>query len=1217
MKILGVRFLNLNSLKGEHEIRFDQPPLSDAGLFAITGPTGAGKTTILDAITVGLYGLVHRHNHDRPLDLMTRHTAESYAEVEFEANGRSYRSKWSLRRSRGKTDGKLQPVHMELCDLAEDRLLDLKPSEVPDKVAEISGLDYSQFLRSVMLSQGDFARFLKAKDTERSSLLEKITDTGVYSDLSRFAFEKAKTERLKAEELERQLQAHHLLPEEERQACENNLRELEQQHQSLKREEDTLKQQLAWLGQLQTLQAREDRLRQDLNRLQEEQEHLQPDFRRLEQHEQARRFQPQLTQITYTGSTVQQITGRLAELEQRLPLLEVERAQFQTAATEAQQAQEAQEAALRQLEPLLEQVLQADSEITSHRNQFARDRQAFQELEQTLQTEEKELQQHQTRLQEITRQGQELAKWLKENERDQEMRENLQTFREILRDLKAVEAQGQRLEQEKKEKKQELAAEEQKQARLQEQEKKLQEKHSAYQEQRKEKLDQLQTLLAGQEVEALEKAAETLPERLHRLSRQHDLALRFARAYQERQDLLLRQQQHATTLETINQDLASRQQEYRQANEHLVTLQKVVEQQARIQELEASRHLLRPDEACPLCGSAHHPFVESHYVSTLSEEEAKRDAQQQRVETLQAGLSQLQVRLSNLQQQLSADEGHLLRLNQDLDQLRAGFLALNQELQAAHQITEPEQLAGLMQAQEQALTALQKTLGQVRSLTRENDLLGQEHQLVREELLKVQGQLAQTAHLGQGLRQRLLTLAEEGQDLYEQRQNHIILARSFCTSKGAGFEPEKRAEILHAFEKRCDRYQQVERERDGLREPYLEAKAEGQRLEKQVGKIREALEQRKEELKKAHEHLEQLKAGRQALFGEQDPAAVRQQVQQELKRKTLLAQEAQANLLRKEQELQEQHRRQKECQTEHEQNTSLLEELRQALLQALQPEGIATLEALGQMLLQQDEATRLTNLQQQTQKDLIRQRTSLSDVEHQLLETTALSLTTLPEEELQEQLDRASNELTELLTQRGRLQQRLAQDDHQREEHRTLAGQLHTQQQVSRRWEALSSLIGSADGTRFSRFAQGLTLARLVELANRHLLKLNDRYRILKSPEQDLELQIVDTYQAEAVRPMNTLSGGESFLVSLALALGLSDLAGRRTQIRSLFIDEGFGTLDADTLDTAISTLENLQADGKTIGIISHVEALKERIATQIRVRRLAGGVSKVEVSGG
>lgn len=203
-----------------------------------------------------------------------------------------------------------------------------------------------------------------------------------------------------------------------------------------------------------------------------------------------------------------------------------------------------------------------------------------------------------------------------------------------------------------------------------------------------------------------------------------------------------------------------------------------------------------------------------------------------------------------------------------------------------------------------------------------------------------------------------------------------------------------------------------------------------------------------------------------------------------------------------------------------------------------------------------------------------------------------------------------------LIAQRARIQQLLEQDAAQRAKNKELARQLQTQQLVCNRWNQLAELIGSADGNKFSRFAQGLTLARLVELANRHLLKLNDRYRILKSSEEDLELLIIDTYQAEAVRPMNTLSGGESFLVSLALALGLSDLAGRRTQINSLFIDEGFGTLDAETLDAAISTLENLQASGKMIGIISHVEALKERIVTQIRVQKKAGGVSKVEVIG-
>jgi exonuclease SbcC len=128
------------------------------------------------------------------------------------------------------------------------------------------------------------------------------------------------------------------------------------------------------------------------------------------------------------------------------------------------------------------------------------------------------------------------------------------------------------------------------------------------------------------------------------------------------------------------------------------------------------------------------------------------------------------------------------------------------------------------------------------------------------------------------------------------------------------------------------------------------------------------------------------------------------------------------------------------------------------------------------------------------------------------------------------------------------------------------------------------------------------------------LLRLSDRYSILKSPEKDLDLQIVDSYQADVVRPMSTLSGGESFLVSLALALGLSDLASRKVQINSLFIDEGFGTLDADTLDVAISALENLQANGKTIGIISHVEALKERIGTQIQVSKQPGGSSKIKI---
>ena len=148
------------------------------------------------------------------------------------------------------------------------------------------------------------------------------------------------------------------------------------------------------------------------------------------------------------------------------------------------------------------------------------------------------------------------------------------------------------------------------------------------------------------------------------------------------------------------------------------------------------------------------------------------------------------------------------------------------------------------------------------------------------------------------------------------------------------------------------------------------------------------------------------------------------------------------------------------------------------------------------------------------------------------------------------------------------------------------------------------------------RFAQSLTLRQLIGLANEHLQGLSERYRLVAAAGDELDLRIVDLYQANTERPMESLSGGESFLASLALALGLSELASRHHPIDSLFIDEGFGTLDAGTLEIALAALENLRTRGKTIGVISHVEAMKERLTTQVRVHRRAGGVGSLEIVG-
>ena len=162
------------------------------------------------------------------------------------------------------------------------------------------------------------------------------------------------------------------------------------------------------------------------------------------------------------------------------------------------------------------------------------------------------------------------------------------------------------------------------------------------------------------------------------------------------------------------------------------------------------------------------------------------------------------------------------------------------------------------------------------------------------------------------------------------------------------------------------------------------------------------------------------------------------------------------------------------------------------------------------------------------------------------------------------------------------------------------------------RWDDLHLLIGSADGKKFRNFAQGLTFEMMTVHANRQLRKMTDRYLLIRDPSQPLELNVIDNYQAGEIRSTKNLSGGESFIVSLALALGLSQMASRNVRVDSLFLDEGFGTLDDEALETALSTLGGLHQEGKLIGVISHVTALKERIGTQIQVTPGTGGRSNL-----
>ncbi|NVB83893.1 MAG: hypothetical protein HOV81_36295, partial [Kofleriaceae bacterium] len=161
----------------------------------------------------------------------------------------------------------------------------------------------------------------------------------------------------------------------------------------------------------------------------------------------------------------------------------------------------------------------------------------------------------------------------------------------------------------------------------------------------------------------------------------------------------------------------------------------------------------------------------------------------------------------------------------------------------------------------------------------------------------------------------------------------------------------------------------------------------------------------------------------------------------------------------------------------------------------------------------------------------------------------------------------------------------------------------------------LGQVIGSHDGKLFRSFAQSLTLDGLLAVANSHLEELAPRYQLERVPKHDLELQVIDRDLGDEIRSVQTLSGGESFLVSLALALGLSSMSAHDVRVRTLLIDEGFGTLDPATLDTALAVLDALQATGRQVGVISHVPALVERVGAHVRVSPKGGGRSEVVVA--
>ncbi|WP_046244679.1 AAA family ATPase [Hymenobacter terrenus] len=1227
MKIISVRFANLNSLPGPFLIRFDETPLADTGLFAITGPTGAGKSTLLDAISVGLYGRVPRH--DRQVgEMVSRHAKDAFSEVEFEVHETNadtgivdrvrYRSRWEVKRkTRGEDKGSLNADAMTLVMSPSNVAVISGKEAVPKRVSELSGLDFGQFEQSVLLSQGKFARFLHAPEKERSALLEKMTNVGIYSRLSVAAFEKAKEEELKTRLLRAKLDATRLLSEEERASLEAQLEVLNQQVEQHYEEQQELNICLTWRTELEQLERQLRDTAREVERLQQDDHRLQPDFARLDGHTRAAALAKPLALVAAAQQELDRDTEQLRELDRALPLLTQAATAAHTAHTLATEAHATALAEENRLRPVLSKAQQQDAAIAAARHQLALQHEAYAQKQEANKQAAEALGKQAAEIADLQRQNATLDRWLIDHSAEIDLKNQV-----LALDREIIDLQGAQKE---------IAAREARQAELRKshgevaadllRQRGLETDAVASQQAIKDEgqpcRSERDALLAGTTAAALAQRADDitayqqgLQQLLPKAQAAHD---QHARA----EALAAQIEQEAPALAAAETAVAHLETRRVDGQELLESYRRELRTQQALADLNTHRQHLQPGQPCPLCGALEHAFA--------ADFTAGADEQEQRVARQQQALTALEEELRRATGTCTRHQTEQRQRQQLRQEAATAAAAARQQAStlAATLVPAPAQPADpsfLQTLLTEATTQQATAVANRRRLA----VLDEKLAKLREEYLKAgeaataaQREIPRLLERQASLEAELAKLADELLHWHDQAETFQRSVQDILRPHQLTLPSQPPYDgVLVTLRERADYYEGQVSTLTELGKTLLEKTSEHKARTEELARQQVQLAAAAAGLEADQRVLDQEQAARQAHYPGADPSAEIERLHQATQKLAEALTEAQHYLAQQQQELAIKQNARTSLQIQLTQHHTAHADRQTELTTALATAGIATATEAQAMLLPPAEAERL---HQRRQDHLTAQAAAtrrLADLTAELNHHAEAGLTPHTAAELTAQLNSLSAADDILQQKLGAVGNQLKQDDDARAQQAAGLQELQQRQLEEQRWQDLSEQIGSARGDKFSQFAQGLTLTHLARLANLRLRQLTGRYTILKTPHRNLELQIIDHDQADTVRPMASLSGGESFLVSLALALGLSELAGHKARIESLFIDEGFGTLDPDALNTALDALERLQHSGKMIGIISHVSDLKDRIGTQIRVRPGAGGNSTVHLVG-
>jgi exonuclease SbcC len=1264
MKILRIGGKNLASLAGEFEVDFEQEPLASSGLFAISGPTGAGKSTLLDALCLALYDATPRllkgpragnflpdvgievlSVQDRRT-LLRRGTAEAYAEVDFVGNDEGrYRARWSVRRSRNRAAGALQPVTMSLQRLPELNPIGATKTEVLGEIERRIGLSFEQFTRSVLLAQNEFSAFLRTDENERGELLETLTGSAVYSEISRRAFERWRQEQEAMRRLTSRLQDHAPLAPSEREAIEQQLEQANLQLAAVDTRRAAIEERLRWHQELARLKAAETGAESAAAAANAELGLAAERRRRLATLDAVQPARPLMADLARLADEQRQVQSQLAAGDSALARALAAQQEAMRGQMEAERKLEAAEDAQRAAAPQLDRAKALDATldtlVPAHaKARTARDEAAGEAVKAEAQQQAK---------------ARELAA----------ARESLQATSAWLdgqRALAGLAGQWSRWEQRLVQAEEAARLDTQSAAALVDARAGAEQAANAAQ-RTAVALESATGLLATREAarQAAQEALAAIDSDLLRDERrQLDARRERLAALEQAWNVLRNAHQRLAELDAgarqAERGRAAAQEAFEAARAAGIALDAQVAQAERLLKgaqlacadgVESLRATLVDGDPCPVCGAEDHPYRHQderlHAVlAALAEELAARRREQRGNLNLQA------------EQRAAFDTAveKLAQLGREREGLAANVAELEQEWQDSELAAEAPAEAGRqawfagqaarLRADLDALDARDQGLGRAR-LARDAaqqawDQTNAEHARLLQAAQMAQGQLARLDADIAGLAARRDAAASSLSALLAELDPVLSEA---C---GDGWQhPWQRdpAGWRAARAAQAREWQQKSELQARLANSIATLEAGQAALDERVPQALRQRDASAREFARIDADLRERREERAVLF--EGRKAV--EVEQALAAAVTAARQSVAN-----------------CQAASLQSAQLEARVRAAQSQALS--RIADLQGASQ-----DAAARLA----QWIEDFAGSDPDLEPVENeqQLASLLAVGAARIAQEreallELDGRARQAAAVLAERRSQReqhqGRqaalpaigaegdaadteapqdaealarlldsvqaerrsvhetaagLAVRIREDEQRRERASAMMGEIERQRAIEERWARMAELIGSADGKKFRNYAQQFTLDVLLGYANIHLAQLARRYRLERVASQagpSLALMVRDQDMGGEIRSVNSLSGGESFLVSLALALGLASLSSNRVKVESLFIDEGFGSLDSDTLGVAMDALDALQSLGRKVGVISHVQEMTERISTKVLVRPAGGGSSAVTV---